>query len=425
MTETLQAPGARTWLATTVRYGKMAHTATFKTDRPDLRRFDRCIVRTDRGRELGTVLTVPGPIPETRPPDSLWDVLRKASADDVNNAQRVDLDHRVREMEATKQAVKRLNLSMKIVEVDHLFGGERVVVYFMSEQRVDFRELVRNLAHDFRTRIELRQIGARDQARLVGDVGHCGLDLCCRSHLKELGGITMDMAKVQKHTADPSKITGRCGKLLCCLRYEYTAYTEARELLPPRGTKIQSAKGSGIVVDQNMLLREVTIVKEGTEDRAILKLEEILGMPKSTPGCTGCEKGAAPSETGMAVIEEHPTGRAEVVADSGSIEAPVKPAEFRQVGRIDDLPEGRGRQVDVEGGSIALFNVGGTIHATESRCPHSGGPLGEGEIEGSIVTCPLHQWRFDVASGQCQHLPAVKLKRYDVKIDNGDIWVRF
>src|SRR5258705_2583746 len=226
----------------------MANTSTSRTDRPDLRRFDRCIVRTDRGRELGTVLTVPAPIPETRPPDSLWDVLRKASADDVNNAQRVDLDHRVREMEATKQAVKKLNLSMKIVEVDHLFGGERVVVYFMSEQRVDFRELVRNLAHDFRTRIELRQIGARDQARLVGDVGHCGLDLCCRSHLKELGGITMDMAKVQKHTADPSKITGRCGKLLCCLRYEYTAYTEARELLPPPGTKIQSAKGSGIVV---------------------------------------------------------------------------------------------------------------------------------------------------------------------------------
>ena len=94
-------------------------------------------------------------------------------------------------------------------------------------------------------RIELKQVGARDHARLVGDAGHCGLELCCRSHLKELGGITMDMAKVQKHTADPSKITGRCGKLLCCLRYEYTTYTESRQVLPARGTRLKTTKGEG------------------------------------------------------------------------------------------------------------------------------------------------------------------------------------
>jgi len=419
MTEALQTPPAKTWLITTVRYGKMAHTASFKTDRTDLRRFDRCIVRTDRGRELGTVLTVPAPIPDGRPPESLWDVVRKASPDDVHNAQRVDLEHRVREMEATKQGVKKLNLPMKIVEVDHLFGGERVVIYFMSDNRVDFRELVRNLAHEFRTRLELRQIGARDQARLVGDVGHCGLDLCCRSHLKELGGITMDMAKVQKHTADPSKITGRCGKLLCCLRYEYTAYTEARELLPPRGTKIQSGKGNGIVVDQNMLLREVTIVKEGTEDRVILKLDEIQGAPKSAPGCTGCDSPKAAGGTGPtpeeAALEDRGTARVEIVSG---------PAEFRKAGKLEDFPEGRGRVLDIDGMAVAVFNVAGAIHATENRCPHSGGPLGEGELEGSIVTCPLHQWRFDVPTGQCQHLPAVKLKKYEAKVENGEVWVR-
>jgi NAD(P)H-dependent nitrite reductase small subunit len=420
MTETMQPTAPqRTWLSTTVRYGKMAYTATFKTDRTDFRKLDKAIVRTDRGREIGTVLTAPTAIPEGRPADSLWDVVRKASADDVNNAMRVDSEHRVRELEATKQAVKRLNLQMKIVEVDHIFGGERVVIYFMSELRVDFRELVRNLAHEFRTRIELRQIGARDQARLVGDVGHCGLDLCCRSHLKELGGITMDMAKVQKHTADPSKITGRCGKLLCCLRYEYTAYVEAREVLPPRGTKIQSSKGNGIVIDQNMLLREVTIVKEGTEDRAIIKLDEIQGMPRSAPGCTGCEVGASKAEP---AVEGPSSARIEVVADSGAPE--IAAPEFRKVGRLEDLPEGRGRQVDLEGASCAVYNVGGAVHATENRCPHAGGPLGEGELEGSIVTCPLHQWKFDVTTGQCQHLPPVKLKRYEVKVENGDVWVK-
>jgi NAD(P)H-dependent nitrite reductase small subunit len=421
MTETLQPPPAqqRTWLSTTVRYGKMAYTATFKTDRTDFRKLDKAIVRTDRGREIGTILTVPVEIPEGRPAESLWDVVRKASADDVNNAIRVDSEHRIRELDAAKQSVKRLNLPMKIVEVDHIFGGERVVIYFMSEVRVDFRELVRSLAHEFRTRIELRQIGARDQARLVGDVGHCGLDLCCRSHLKELGGITMDMAKVQKHTADPSKITGRCGKLLCCLRYEYTAYVEAREILPPRGTKIQSSKGNGIVIDQNMLLREVTIVKEGTEDRAIIKLDEIQGMPRSAPGCTGCEVGASKAEPATA---GPPSARVEVVADSGAPE-PAAP-EFKKVGRLDDLPEGRGRQVDLEGSTCAVYNVGGSVFATENRCPHAGGPLGEGELEGRIVTCPLHQWKFDVTTGQCQHLAPVKLKRYEVKVENGEIWVK-
>jgi cell fate regulator YaaT (PSP1 superfamily)/nitrite reductase/ring-hydroxylating ferredoxin subunit len=409
----------------------MAYTATFKTDRADLRRLDKAIVRTDRGREIGTILTVPAAIQDGRPVDSLWDVVRKASADDVNNAIRVDSEHRVRELDSTKQAVKRLNLPMKIVDVDHIFGGERVVIYFMSEVRVDFRELVRNLAHEFRTRIELRQIGARDQARLVGDVGHCGLDLCCRSHLKELGGITMDMAKVQKHTADPSKITGRCGKLLCCLRYEYTAYVEAREILPPRGQKIQSSKGNGIVIDQNMLLREVTIIKEGTEDRAIIKLEEIQGLPRSAPGCTGCEVGASRAEP---AAEGPKTVRIEVVADSGAPEPAPKGSEavpsgpagpvFRKVGRLDDLPEGRGRQVDLEGVTCAVYNVGGTIHATENRCPHAGGPLGEGELDGRVVTCPLHQWKFDVTTGQCQHLPPVKLKRYEVKVEGGEIWVK-
>jgi cell fate regulator YaaT (PSP1 superfamily)/nitrite reductase/ring-hydroxylating ferredoxin subunit len=422
VTDTLQQPppAAKTWLTTTVRYGKMAYTATFKTDRADFRKLDKAIVRTDRGREIGTILTVPAALTDGRPADSLWDVLRKASSDDVNNAIRVDAEHRQRELEATKQAVKRLNLPMKVVEIDHIFGGERVVIYFMSELRVDFRELVRSLAHEFRTRIELRQIGARDQARLVGDIGHCGLDLCCRSHLKELGGITMDMAKVQKHTADPSKITGRCGKLLCCLRYEYTAYVEAREILPPRGTKVLSPKGNGIVIDQNMLLREVTILKEGTEDRVILKLEEIQGLPRSAPGCTSCEVGASRAEP--AAAESPKTARIEVVADSGAIEPAVP--QFRKVGRLDDLPEGRGRQVDLDGLTCAVYNVGGTIHATENRCPHSGGPLGEGALEGPVVTCPLHQWKFDVTTGQCQHLPVVNLKRYETKVEDGDIWVK-
>ncbi|MBI4564889.1 MAG: Rieske 2Fe-2S domain-containing protein [Planctomycetes bacterium] len=408
MIQDLQPAAQKTLFSATVRYGKMAYTGKFKTDRAELRRMDKCIVRTDRGREMGTVLTVPEPVPDATLPDSLGEILRKASADDVNNYARVDKEHRLREMETAKQFIRKLNLAMKVVEVDHLFGGERVVIYFMADGRVDFRELVRQLAHEFRTRIELKQIGARDQARLVGDVGHCGLDLCCRSHLKELGGITMDMAKIQKHTADPSKITGRCGKLLCCLRYEYVAYVEARDLLPPRGTRVQTLRGAGLVVDQNLLLREVTIIKEGTEERAIVKLDEIAGAPKSAPGCSGCGSPKAAGGTGPEEEEPPPT------------EAPV----FRRVGRAADVPPGQGRVLDVEGFTVAVYNVGGRYYATQNRCPHAGGPLGEGELDGAVVTCPLHQWRFDVASGECTHQPVVKLKRYEVKVEGQDLYVK-
>ena len=200
---------------TSVRYGKMRMVARFKTEREDLRVRDRCVVRTDRGKELGEVLTALQPIPDAIPVESLWDVIRRASPEDLVNVERLDKESVPRAIKTCKDLVQRLNLQMKVTDVDYVYGGERLIFYFTSESRVDFRELVRQLAHEFRTRIELKQVGARDEARLIGDAGHCGLTLCCRGHLKELGGITMDMAKIQKHTADPSKITGRCGKLLC------------------------------------------------------------------------------------------------------------------------------------------------------------------------------------------------------------------
>src|SRR5262245_25628260 len=272
---------------TNVRYGKMRMVARFKTERDDLRVRDRCVVRTDRGKELGEVLTPLQPIPEAIPPESLWDVIRRANPEDLVNVERVNKESVPRAIKTCKELIQKLNLQMKVTDVDYVYGGERVIFYFTSETRVDFRELVRLLAHEFRTRIELKQVGARDEARLVGDAGHCGLTLCCRSHLKELGGITMDMAKIQKHTADPSKITGRCGKLLCCLRYEYTTYTESRDILPQRGTRLESKKGVGIVVDQNLLLREVVIEIAGG-DRVIVKLDEIQGAPAPVAGCSGC-----------------------------------------------------------------------------------------------------------------------------------------
>ncbi|OHB70834.1 MAG: hypothetical protein A2W23_01405 [Planctomycetes bacterium RBG_16_43_13] len=276
----------------TVRYGKMLSINKFKFDSPQLKQTEKCIVKTDRGSELGTLLTVPQPLQDTLPPDSIGDVLRRATPDDLNSANKIEKEDRVKEMTFCKEQILKLQLQMKLIDIDHLIGGEKIIFYFTSETRVDFRELVKVLAQEFKTRIELKQIGARDEARLVGDCGHCGLKLCCAGFLKELGGITMDMAKIQKHTADPSKITGRCGKLLCCLRYEYNDYKEWQDKLPPVGTNVTTIKGNGVVVGQD-LYSELVVIERETGDRVPVKIGEISAGFERKGGCNGCPTGAS------------------------------------------------------------------------------------------------------------------------------------
>ncbi len=413
----------------TVRFGKMLIVGKARTERQDLKVRDKCVVRTDRGRELGELLTALESLPEGTP-DGMCDILRRATPEDVKLASQLDKEHRVREMAFCKEEIAKLGLRMKLVEADHLFGGERIVFYFISESRVDFRELVRRLAHEFRTRIELKQIGARDQARLVGDIGHCGLSLCCRGWIKDLGGITMDMAKIQKHTADPSKITGRCGKLLCCLRYEYTWYMEGRDLLPTRGTRVDTRFGPGVVVDQNLLLREVTIENEGGE-RKIVKLGELAGAPKAAPGCTGCDTpqnaGLRDAEAGAATAPQaglDTTVVRKLEQDTKILPAAVEPPDFRKAFAISDLPSGSGREIVLNGVAVAIFNVDGVFHAVQHECPHQGGPLAEGSLQGTVVTCSWHQWQFDVATGRGVSVSGSGIKRFEVKVDGGEVFVK-
>lgn len=259
-----------------VRYGKMTLTNKFKTDNfIEIKPKEKCIIKTDRGKEIGILLTKFDEIPEL-PPDGFGEILRKATNEDLEFAEKIEKENKTREMNFCKENIQKLQLTIKLIDVEHIFSGERIIFYFTSETRIDFRELVKILAQEFKTRIEMKQIGARDEAKLLSDCGHCGLTLCCKSFLKELGGVTMNMAKVQKHTADPAKITGKCGKLLCCLQYEFPIYTEFINMLPIVGVKITTQKGEGKVIDQNPLLKEVTIEKEGGE-KVVVKLEEIVG----------------------------------------------------------------------------------------------------------------------------------------------------
>jgi cell fate regulator YaaT (PSP1 superfamily) len=153
---------------------------------------------------------------------------------------------------------------MQLIDVEHLFGGERLIFYYLAEQRVDFRELVKELAKQFRTRIEMRQIGIRDEARLLADYGDCGKPVCCNTHLREMPPVSMKMAKLQKATLDPTKISGRCGRLKCCLRYEYDTYVEYRRELPRVGAMVLTRQGEGRVIGQEILARKVLVEFEGS-----------------------------------------------------------------------------------------------------------------------------------------------------------------
>ena len=168
---------------------------------------------------------------------------------------------------------------MQLVDIEHLFGGERIVVYYLAEQRVDFRELVKLLAAEFQTRIEMRQIGVRDEAKLLADYGDCGKPVCCNTHLAQMPPVSMKMAKVQKATLDPTKISGRCGRLKCCLRYEYDTYEILQKDLPPIGANVVTPHGRARVVNQEILAQQLLVETEDNR-RLLIDASEVTSVIK-------------------------------------------------------------------------------------------------------------------------------------------------
>ncbi|WP_303722628.1 stage 0 sporulation family protein [Malonomonas rubra] len=238
------------------------HTAgkLFDFDAKDfeLKPGDMVVVETERGRALGTVTREVREIsPEDAPP-KLKAVQRLANETDQemasNNAQR--------EEEALKFCQERINqrnMEMKLVRAEYLFDGSKIIFYFTADGRIDFRELVRDLAQHFRTRIEMRQIGVRDEAKLVGGLGVCGRELCCASYLRNFAPVSVKMAKAQGLALNPAKISGQCGRLLCCLAYEYETYNDLRKNLPKCGKKFQLESGPAEVVAVDVLAQKMTL----------------------------------------------------------------------------------------------------------------------------------------------------------------------
>ena len=163
---------------------------------------------------------------------------------------------------------------MKIVDAEHILGGERLIFYFRADGRVDFRELVKKLAQEYQTRIEMRQVGSRDEAKLLGDVETCGQQCCCQRFLRALKPVNMRMAKMQKATLDPSKISGYCGRLKCCLRFEDESYTELKKRLPKRNARVKTSHGQGRVID-TQILTQLVIVEHDNGEKIAVGIEDI------------------------------------------------------------------------------------------------------------------------------------------------------
>ncbi len=219
------------------------------------------IVETVRGTEAGRVVIASKKMAESDLSDPLKPVLRLASEDEL----RMMLSFKSKEKDALVQCahhVDQHHLPMKLVEAEYTFDGSRLTFYFTADERVDFRALVRDLAATFRTRIELRQIGARDQAKLQGGVGPCGKTLCCSSWITEFGVVSIKMAKEQDLPLNPSKISGVCGRLLCCLAYENDNYIQAKQQMPQIGTIFPTPSGQGRVVSINVPKSSVEVMLE-------------------------------------------------------------------------------------------------------------------------------------------------------------------
>src|SRR5579872_3901111 len=239
------------------------------------KRGDTVILHTERGTEGGEVLCPATPqaiavIPEP----TRGEILRVATPDDKNKLREI-LNFRNVDHAAGTKLIEQHHLPMQLVDIERIFGGERMVFYFISESRVDFRDLVKTLAREFHTRIELRQIGVRDEAKLLADYGDCGKPVCCNTHMATMPPVSMRMAKVQKSTLDPSKISGRCGRLKCCLRFEQDVYEENQKELPPIGSRVLTNKGQGRVLHHEILARRLLVEFEDGR-RLPVTLAEVL-----------------------------------------------------------------------------------------------------------------------------------------------------
>jgi cell fate regulator YaaT (PSP1 superfamily) len=257
-----------------VRFKKASKIYYFDPAGFNLEVNDYVVVETARGLELGQVVIAPRQVLASDVPQPLKPVVRKAEPEDVKRSQELEAKEGEALVEGAK-LVQKLNLPMKLLKAEYNLDGSRVTIHFSAEERVDFRELVRELAGRLKVRTELRQVGPRDEAKLIGGYGRCGRPLCCANFLCELAPVSIKMAKEQGLPLNPMKISGICGRLMCCLVYESEQYHIMKEKLPKEGQRVTTASGPGKVIGTNALLETVMVQLDESQATVELPLNEV------------------------------------------------------------------------------------------------------------------------------------------------------
>ncbi len=278
----------------------------------DLAAGEYVVVETSRGRTLGEVALSARTVGADEISGTLKPVVRRATAwDMVQNDQMI---HREPEALAIcKQRAAALRMDIKVVKVEFSFDGASAVVYFTSEQRVDFRNLVHDLSQALRTRVEMRQVGVRDEAKFIGGFGKCGRELCCASWLREFTPVSIKMAKAQDLPLNAPEVSGLCGRLLCCLSYENDFYTEARKQMPRINSMIETPQGVGKVKQVHVLANSISVLVEGPNDS-----RQMVDMAVPEPGI---DLRTRPRPAGMAVSPEMLEGLAEAPLTTEDVDA--------------------------------------------------------------------------------------------------------
>ncbi|MBC8536278.1 PSP1 domain-containing protein [Feifania hominis] len=247
-----------------IRFKKVGKVYYFDPGDIDLAAGDFAIVETSRGVEFGEVVMGVREVGDDEVVQPLKPIVRRANEADYKRLR----DNKQREESAFSMCQKKIaqhKLDMKLIDVEYAFDSNKILFYFTAEGRVDFRDLVKDLASVFRTRIELRQIGVRDEAKMVGGLGICGRPFCCSTHLGEFQPVSIKMAKEQGLSLNPAKISGTCGRLMCCLKYEQEAYDDLLRITPKPGAIVKTPNGRGVVLDTNLLRGKLKIKLQGSD----------------------------------------------------------------------------------------------------------------------------------------------------------------
>lgn len=256
-----------------VKFSQNGRTFFYDAEKfSNLKKGDNIIVEHGDLNEFATVLKKPYETKDEKIVQSLEKIKRVATKEDVEIKQKWQEKSKIA-IAKVLDAIKKFELSMKLVEVRYAFDGSKIFINYLSENRVDFRELVKYLASIFKTRVELRQISQREEAKMFGGCGICGKELCCVKYLNDGAQVSIKMAKAQNLALNPAKINGVCGKLMCCLSYEAKEYQDVLEKMPELGKVIKTTKGEGVVVYQDLLNEKVTIKIGDGEDE---KMEDVL-----------------------------------------------------------------------------------------------------------------------------------------------------